>query len=65
VRGWAGLARDTEHRAPDTLDIGWTCGKPPADGSGGLWDAGEELLEGLGGLKPDMHNKGGGPVNYH
>jgi hypothetical protein len=54
----AGLARETENRAHG-LDIGGTCGKPPADGSGGLWDAGEGPLEGLGGLEPDMH-KGGG-----
>jgi hypothetical protein len=30
----------------------------PADRSGGLWDAGEDLVGGLGALTPDMH-KGG------
>jgi hypothetical protein len=41
------------------LDIGGTCGIPPADGSGGMWDAGSRPLEGLGGLEPDMHRGGG------
>jgi hypothetical protein len=45
------------------LNIGGTCGIPPADGSGGMWDAGLGLLERLGGLEPDMHKRGG-PVNY-
>jgi hypothetical protein len=40
-------------------DIGGTCGIPSADSSGGMWDAGEGLLEGLGDLEHDMHKRGG------
>jgi hypothetical protein len=45
---------------PPGLDIGGTWGKPPANGSRGLWDAGEGPVGGLGGLEPEMHR--GGPV---
>jgi hypothetical protein len=50
---------DIKHVA---LAIGGTCRIAPADRSGGLWDAGEDLVEGLGRLTPDMHK--GGAVNY-
>jgi hypothetical protein len=46
---------------PSGLDIGGTYGKPPANGSGGWWDAGEEPLEGLGAWGPICT---GGAVNY-
>jgi hypothetical protein len=36
------------------LNIGRTCRKLPADGSGSLWDMGEVPLEGLEGLEPNM-----------
>jgi hypothetical protein len=37
---------------PSGLDIGGTCGKPPANGSGDWWDAVEVLLGGLGAWSP-------------
>ena len=40
------------------LDIGGACRVSPADGRGGLWEAGEGLHEGLGGMEPEIH-KGG------
>jgi hypothetical protein len=43
----------------DALDIGGTCGLPPADGSRALCDAGEGPLQGLGGMEPDVHRGGG------
>jgi len=40
--------------APHGRDIGGNWRKPPANGSGGLWDAGEGPVAGLGGLEPEM-----------
>ena len=44
------------------LNIGGACRVSPANGRGGVCDAGEGLLEGLGGMEPKIH-KGGGAAN--
>jgi hypothetical protein len=36
-------------------DIGKAWSKPPADGSRGSWDVGEEPVAGLGSLELEMH----------
>lgn len=47
-----------------TLNTNGTCGKPPANSSGGLKNAGEAPLEGLGGMEPD-ERRGGLLINVN
>jgi hypothetical protein len=50
---------------PRGLGISGTWGTTPANGSVGLYDAGEGRFVGLGGLEPDMHRGGDLLINVN